>query len=259
MLKLSSASYTIDGNQIVDSLDIRIETGRVTAIVGPNGAGKSTALRLLSGLLVPSNGRAVLAETDLATLTRRELARRVTYVPQNISADVAFTVRECVAMGRYCHRGRFEGETQQDKRAVEAALATTDTSDLANRWLNELSGGETQRVMLARGLATESEYLLLDEPTANLDIDHGLSILDLCRELARNGRAIVLALHDLNSVLRVADLVYVLSNGRVTNSGNPSEALTPEVLAQIFRVNSTQATVGSEKILHFDRLDSPTG
>lgn len=253
-LELSSASFSIDGIQIVDSVDVFIETGRVTAIVGPNGAGKSTALRLLSGLIAPSDGQAILAGTDLATLARRELARRVTYVPQNVSADVAFTVRECVGMGRYCHRGRFEGETQQDADAIDAALATTDTVELAERWLNELSGGEAQRVMLARGLATESEYLLLDEPTANLDIDHALSILDICRRLADDGRAIVLALHDLNSVLRVADVVYVLSDGRVANSGSPGDALTPDVLAKVFRVNAQLATIGGETILRFDRL-----
>lgn len=254
-LELSSASFAIDGQQIVEGLDVVIDTGRVTAIVGPNGAGKSTALKLLSGLIVPSEGQAKLAGTDLATLARRELARKVTYVPQNVSADVAFTVRECVAMGRYCHRGRFEGETQQDANAIDDALATTDTVELADRWLNELSGGEAQRVMLARGLATESQYLLLDEPTANLDIDHALSILDICRRLADNGRAIVLALHDLNSVLRVADLVYVLSDGRVANSGSPTNALTPEVLSRVFRVNSHQETIGGETLLRFDRLE----
>ena len=243
VLELSAAAYAIGGKPIVEGLDIGIERGQLTAVVGPNGAGKSTALRLLAGLLKPEDGRAMLAGKDLGAFARRELARRVTYIPQGAAPDAAFTVRECVAMGRYCHRRRFQAETDRDKEAVEAALRATDTRHLAGRWLNELSGGEKQRVVLARGLATESEYLLLDEPTANLDIDHALSMLDLCSELAAAGRAVVLALHDLNSVLRVADAVYVLDGGRLSAAGRPREALTPDLLSRVFRVNARFAAV----------------
>ncbi len=253
VLELSSAAYAVGGKRIVENLDIRIESGRITAVVGPNGAGKSTVLRLLAGLPAPTDGRAMLAGKDLGVFTRRELARRVTYIPQDAAPDVAFTVRECVGMGRYCHRRRFEAETDRDIKAIEVALRITDTRHLVDRWLNELSGGEKQRVMLARGLATESEYLLLDEPTANLDINHALSLLDLCGELAAAGRAVVLALHDLNSVLRVADVVYVLSGGRLSASGKPGEVLTANLLERVFRVKAEFAVVGDDNMLRFER------
>ncbi len=253
VLELSAAAYAIDGKRIVENLDMRIARGRVTAVVGPNGAGKSTALRLLAGLLKPAAGRVMLAGKDIASFTRRELAQRVTYIPQDAAPDVAFTVRECVGMGRYCRRGRFEAETDRDRKAVEAALRITDARLLVDRWLNELSGGEKQRVMLARGLATESEYLLLDEPTANLDIDHALSLLDLCGEIAAAGRAVVLALHDLNSVLRVADFVYVLCSGRLGAAGKPRETLTADLLERVFRVKTEFAAVGSDTVLRFER------
>ena len=253
VLELSAAAYAIGGKRIVENLDMRIESGRATAVVGPNGAGKSTALRLLAGLLKPAAGRAMLGGKDLDAFTRRDLGRRVTYIPQDAAPDVAFTVRECVGMGRYCHRRRFEAETDRDREAIEAALHITDTGHLVDRWLNELSGGEKQRVMLARGLAAESEYLLLDEPTANLDIDHALSLLDLCGEIAAAGRAVVLALHDLNSVLCVADFVYVLSGGRLDAAGKPRETLTADLLERVFRVKTEFAAAGNDTVLRFER------
>lgn len=256
-LALKAASYSIDGKSIVEGLDISADSGQVTAIVGPNGAGKSTALKLLTGLLTAHAGRAVIDTADVASLSRQEVAKRVTYVPQDAAADVAFTVRECVSMGRYCHRGRFAGETSADHEAIDAALAITDTTELADRWLNELSGGETQRVMLARGLATQSRFLLLDEPTANLDIDHELAILDLCKRLATEGRGIVLALHDLNSVFRVADTVYVLSTGRLAAAGEPTAVLTEELLAEVFRVQAEFGNVTGNTVLRFERKSSP--
>ena len=254
VLELRGAAYAVGGKTIVEGLDVRIETGRVTAVVGPNGAGKSTALRLLAGLAAPTAGRAVLGGKELAAFTRREAARRVTYIPQDAAPEAAFTVRECVGMGRYCRRGRFEAESGRDRKAVEAAMDITDTRRLGGRWLTELSGGEKQRVMLARGLAAESEYLLLDEPTANLDIDHALALLDLCGELAAAGRGVALALHDLNAVLRVADEVYALSGGRVSAAGKPREALTADLLARVFGVKADFADAGGGSVLRFERL-----
>lgn len=253
VLELSAAAYAVGGKTIVEGLDMRIESGRVTTVVGPNGAGKTTALRLLAGLAAPTAGRAVLGGKNLAAFTRRELAQRVTCIPQDAAPDVAFTVGECVGMGRYCRRGRFAAETERDREAVEAAMRITDTGHLGGRWLTELSGGEKQRVMLARGLAAEAQYLLLDEPTANLDIDHALALLDLCGELAASGRAVVLALHDLNAVLRAADAVYVLSGGRLCAAGEPREALTADLLERVFRVKAGFAAFGGETVLRFER------
>ena len=142
VLELRGAAYAVGGKTIVEGLDVRIETGRVTAVVGPNGAGKSTALRLLAGLAAPTAGRAVLGGKELAAFTRREAARRVTYIPQDAAPEAAFTVRECVGMGRYCRRGRFEAESGRDRKAVEAAMDITDTRRLGGHWLTELSGGE---------------------------------------------------------------------------------------------------------------------
>ena len=192
----------IDGRWLVRDVSLAIEPARVTALVGPNGSGKSTVLRLLAGLWRPTRGRASMDGADLTSMARRLVARRVAFVPQDTHIGFAFSVREVVEMGRHPHVGRFETPGPQDAAAVDAALDRADVTHLADRPVNELSGGERQRVVLARSLATEAEVILLDEPTSNLDIDHSLETLRLLKDLATGGKAVAVALHDLNAVAR---------------------------------------------------------
>jgi iron complex transport system ATP-binding protein len=163
-------------------------------------------------------------------------------VPQEVHFDFDFSVREIVLMGRYPYRGRFERETEEDIKAVENALSRADVSHLADRAVTSLSGGERQRVLIARSLATRARILLLDEPTANLDIDHSLEILDLCRSLADEGHAVAIATHDLNAVCRFADQVALMDAGCVVGNGVPDAVLTAENLKRVFNVHSEMLT-----------------
>ena len=179
--------------------------GQFVAMAGPNGSGKTTVLGCSPACWTPAEGAASLEGRALTSLPRRAIARAVTIVPQDTHVAFAFTVRDVVAMGRHAHVGRFERERPVDRRAIEAALARADVTHLADRSVNELSGGERQRVLIARSLATEAAHILLDEPIANLDVAHALAVLQLCRQLADEGRAVAMALHDLNAAMRFAD------------------------------------------------------
>ena len=254
MLAVVGAGYLTEDTWLVRDLSLQLHPGRVTAVVGPNGAGKSTALRLASGLLPATEGKVIVDGRPIDSISRRDLARIVTFVPQNPPTEASFTVRECAAMGRYCHRGRFQSETDEDRRAIRRALLSVDCSHLVDRLLREVSWGELQRVVLARSLATEAHYLLLDEPTANLDIEHSLAILDVLRRMAAQGRSVLLALHDLNSVLRSTDYVYVLHRGRLRAAGPPKEVLSVEIIREVFSVEA-RMLVGSEGAsFRFERL-----
>jgi iron complex transport system ATP-binding protein len=253
-LALDGAGVAIDGRWLVRGLDMALTPGVFTAIVGPNGSGKPTALRLLGGLRRPTEGRALIDNGDVAAVGRRTLARRVAFVPQDTHVGFAFTVRDVVAMGRHAHRGRFEREQAGDVRAIDEAMARCDVSSLAERPVNELSGGERQRVLIARSLATEAPHILLDEPTASLDIAHALDILALCRTLAHGGRAIAAALHDLNGALRFADAAVLLDRGRVARAGAAPEVLTPDAVRAVFGVRVTlTADAATGPVLVFDR------
>lgn len=226
----------IDDRWLVQGISFDVEAGAVTALVGPNGSGKSTILRLLAGLWQTTEGSVELDGSALHKLRRRDAARRLSFVPQDTGIDFGFSVREVVEMGRHPHRGRFESFEESDRQSVAKALEQADVADLADRPVNELSGGERQRVLIARSLATEAEILLLDEPTSNLDIDHGLEVLMLLRRLANEGKSVVVALHDLNAVLRFADCAIVLDSGRVSSRGAPAEVLTEEIVEAVFGV-----------------------
>ena len=203
-LRLERASLRIGARHLVRDVTVEVAPARITALIGPNGAGKSTALRLMAGLWKPTGGRASLDGTALPRLSRRLLARRISFVPQDTHVDVPFTVRELVAMGRHPHLGRFDDPGPTDDAAVAAAMSRADVAHLADRPVTELSGGERRRAVIARSLATGSNVILLDEPTANLDVDHVIETLTLLRELAAGGATIALALHDLNVVSRWA-------------------------------------------------------
>src|SRR5262249_9878254 len=198
----------------LDDVSLDIQPGNVLALVGPNGSGKSTLLRCMAGLWRVNKGQVLLAGKDLRDLRRPEVARRVTYVPQETKLEFEFTVKEIVLMGRYAHRGRFDRETDGDRQAAEDAMRRADGAHIADRSVTQLSGGERQRVLIARSLATRAQVLLLDEPTANLDVDHGLDVLELCRSLADEGHAVAIATHDLNAVSRFVNQVGLIDAGR---------------------------------------------
>ena len=240
---------------ILQNVRIDIHPGMVVALVGPNGSGKSTLLRCMAGLWQPTEGSVLIEGRNIHDLPRTQVARCVTYVPQEARLDFEFTIREIVLMGRYSHRGRFDRDTDDDRRAAEDAMMRTDVLQLSERPVTQLSGGERQRVLIARSLATQAHVLLLDEPTANLDVDHALDVLELCRSLADEGRAVVIATHDLNAVCRYADQVALLDAGRLIALGNSSDVLTPDNLERAFHVRSeTLASADGCPFLLFHRM-----
>ncbi|MGH9783687.1 MAG: ABC transporter ATP-binding protein [Terriglobia bacterium] len=220
----------------MDGVSLRLIPGELHAIVGPNGSGKSTLLRALAGIWPTAKGSVLLDGRMISGIPRREIARRITYVPQETRMDFAFTVEEIVAMGRHPHRGRFAQETAVDRQAIQTALERCDAVYLRKRTVNTLSGGERQRVLIARSLAVEPEFILLDEPTASLDVEHGLEILDLCQTLSRSGQAVALASHDLNAVARYATGVAMLDSGRLAACGARDQVLTPQTVQEAFGV-----------------------
>jgi cobalamin transport system ATP-binding protein len=243
------------GRWILKDVSLEVRNGAVLAVVGPNGSGKSTLLRTLAGLWRGDQGSVLLKGRSVSELRRAEIARQITYVPQESQFEFDFTVREIVLMGRYPHRSRFERETQEDRRAADEALERADVADLGERSVIRLSGGEKQRVLIARSLATRAHILLLDEPTANLDVDHSLDVLALCRSLANEGRAVAIATHDLNAVYRFADEVALVDSGRLVAAGKPVEVLTRENLERTFHVTA-EALIGANgtPLLLFHRI-----
>lgn len=254
LLNLEQVGVEVDGRWLVRDARLRLESGSMTALVGPNGSGKTTLLRLCGGLWRPSAGSVTLDGEDLARLARRVAARRIAFTPQDTHLEFRFTVRDVVAQGRHAHLGRFEREGVRDLHAIEAAMERADVREFASRYVTELSGGERQRVLIARSLATEAEAILLDEPTANLDIRHALDVLDLCRALASEGKIICLALHDLNHALRYATHLALLDKGIIVAAGAPDEVLTDERIAEVFGVRAERAmSAGGERTLIFKR------
>ena len=257
-LRLDQASLRIGPRHLVRDVTLEVAPARITAIVGPNGAGKSTVLRLLAGLWRPTAGQATLDGSGMSRLSRRLLAQRISFVPQETRIDIPFTVQELVMMGRHPHLGRFDAPGPADTAAVADAMSRADVAHIADRRVTELSGGERRRAVIARSLATGSNVILLDEPTANLDIDHVIETLTLLRELAVAGATIALALHDLNVVARWADAVAVLNAGRLHAVGPPGEVLDDALVASVFGVRVERLTAGDGRsTLVFHRRRGP--
>lgn len=223
----------------VAGVHLEIAAGEFIGLVGPNGAGKSTLLRLLAKLLTPSDGDVALDGRALTTLSQRDVARRVALVPPATPADFAFPARDVVLMGRYPHVGRVQGETVEDHAIVREAMALTETTAFADRLITELSSGERQRVALARALAQRPRLLLMDEPTANLDLRHQLDVLTCVQRLVQSSRlTVVAALHDLELAARFCERLLVLQDGRIVADGGPKDVLTPANLRRVFGVHA---------------------
>ncbi len=226
---------------VLEDVSLTAAMGHVTALIGPNGAGKSTLINAALGLLPCDHGSVHLLGQDLLRLDRRARARLIGYVPQRSRLSAPLPVHEVVALGRYALGGGLAGAFGATRRAVDEALAAVEATALADRRFNELSAGEAQRVLVARALAGGAHALLLDEPTAALDIGHALSLLALLRRLAANGCTILVALHQLDEVRRVADHAVLLHQGRVATAGAPDVVMSSPQLTTAFGVEADPA------------------
>ncbi|MEM6785127.1 MAG: ABC transporter ATP-binding protein [Bacteroidota bacterium] len=257
----SSARYVAErlcvdlgGRRVLDALTLRIAPGTVTALVGPNGSGKTTLLRTLTGLL-PHEGTLTLDGTPLRGWSDRDRARALAYVQQRPSLAFDLTVRAFVALGRTPHRSWIAGPSDADRAAVAHALATTRLTPFADRSARTLSGGEHRRLLLAQALAQDTPLLLLDEPTAHLDLRHVLDLAALLQGLHADGRTLVVALHELDLAARLADQVLLLHQGRLVAAGPPVDVLTPPNLEQVFGVAATVTPTADG--LHFSYHTNP--
>ena len=212
--------------QVIKGLDLSVERGSVTALAGPNGVGKSTLLRLLSGSLRPSRGMARVEGADINSLSVRERARLVAVVPQNVELPPGTAALEVVLMGRNPHMGLLSWESEMDVDIAVEAMRMTDTDDLLDRRVDELSGGERQRVAIALALAQQTPVLLLDEPTANLDLAYQPAMMTLMRDLASTGKTVVVAVHDLTLAGQFCDEIALMSGGVMHAVGRPEDVLT---------------------------------
>jgi iron-chelate-transporting ATPase len=226
------------GVPVVHGADVTLTPGRITALVGPNGSGKSTLLRALARLHAPSTGRIQLGDdTDALALTRRDFARHVTLLAQSRPVPTGLSVRDVVGFGRHPHRGRWRSADPDGPAAVDRAMTVTRVHELADRPVDELSGGQLQRVWLAGCLAQDTGVLLLDEPTNHLDLRYQVEILDLLRDLADDdGVAVGVVLHDLDQAAAVADEVALLAEGRVRAVGGAADVLTTELLSDAYGI-----------------------
>jgi iron complex transport system ATP-binding protein len=227
------------GRVVVDRVSFSVARGSIVGLLGPNGSGKTTLLRLLAGTLAPSEGRITIAGAPLPSLSRRELARRIAVVPQETHSAFDFSALEIVLMGRYPHLGRFELEGPEDISIARASMAATGTSGLESRRFATLSGGEKQRVVIASALAQASDVLLLDEPTASLDLSYQVEIAALLRRLNRERQTtMVLSTHDLNLAATVCTELALIRSGRMLGQGSVDSILTPANVRALYGIEA---------------------
>ena len=223
----------------LDSVSLHVERGSLTGLLGPNGGGKTTLLHLLAGVLAPARGTVTLDGLEVSAMPRRQLARRLAVVPQETHPAFDYTVMEMVLMGRHPHLGAFALEGPADLDIAREALAATGTAPLADRAYMTLSGGEKQRVIIASALAQSPDLLLLDEPTASLDLGYQLEIATLLRRLNRErGVTQVLATHDLNLAAALCTRLVLLRGGRVVAQGATADVLTPDHVRELYGVDA---------------------
>lgn len=234
LLVAHDLGYAVADAVLVEGVELALERGQLLALAGPNGAGKSTLLRLLAGDLEPSTGEVVLDGRLLRSYRPRELARRRAVLPQQTVLQFAFTSEEVVELGRTPYRRRFGRPSPDDRRAVQTAMTSVDVTALAPRAFPSLSAGEQARVALARVLAQDADLLLLDEPTASLDLHHQELVMTRARCLAAEGKAVAAVVHDLNLAARHADTVALLKDGALVGFGSPWDALTEVTVGDVF-------------------------
>ncbi len=251
-LRTENLSFTYPGgHKVIETLNLSIASGSLTALLGPNGAGKSTLLRLLSGASRPTSGKVLVNGTDISGISKKALARLIAFVPQDVLIRMPFTCREIVEMGRFSRTKGLKLFSSCQEKIVDKCLEDTGTAHLADKMITEISGGEAQRVRIAQALAQEAEVLILDEPTAHLDISFQIEILDLVKRLNQEKKlTVIAALHDMNLASMYCQNIVVFRKGQIAAQGEPCQVITPELLHDIFQVRAevTPASDGTPRL-----------
>lgn len=238
IVKTKNLNWAYNETKVLEDISIDIRFGTFTGILGPNGAGKTTLLKQILNLLKVEKNSIFIRGLDIKSYTRKDLAKIEAYVPQSVKFDFSFTVEQVVLMGRTPFLGRFERESSKDIKISEWAMKETGVLELRNKLITHLSGGELQRVIIARALTQEPILLALDEPTSHLDIHHQINILSILRTLAKKeGLTIVAVLHDINHALEYCDNLFLLDRGSIVKSGSPENVITPKLMKEVYNLN----------------------
>lgn len=236
ILKVGSLTCGYDGKAIIKDVSFSVKEGDFLGIIGPNGAGKTTLFRAITGVLKPRQGDILYKDREVYKISARNFAREVAVIPQILEIPFGFTVEEFVLMGRFPHVDRFETLKERDYKILEKALTLTDMLSFRERKTFELSGGERQRAILAQGLAQEPHLLLLDEPTAHLDIAHQVQILDLVKRLNKQKNlTVIVILHDLNLASNYCGRLILLKEGKIFREGSPQDVLTYQNIEDVYK------------------------
>ncbi len=233
--RVEGLGWSVNGNRIIEDVSIYAEEGQIVGIIGPNGSGKSTLLKNIYRVLKPAVGAVYVGEKNIHKLPNRDTARFMSVVSQEETGNFDFSVEEIVLMGRYPYKRAFEADTSADREIIRTALRKTGLRGLEKRRFVTLSGGEKQRVLIARALAQQTSLIILDEPTNHLDIGFKFQVFDIVRE---TGVSIIAAIHDINLAAIYCDRLFVLRNGRVVADGSPEEVLTQSLILDVFGVHT---------------------
>ncbi len=237
MIETRNLNLSLGGKPVVRDVSVKVCAGEMVGFVGPNGAGKTSLFRAMLRLTPPSGGTVSLDGVEVTHDAPHLHAREIAYLPQGQSVAWPLTARRLVALGRMPHRTTWSDLTEEDEHAIDQALLATDATDFADRPVNELSGGERSRVLLARALAVRASVLLVDEPTASLDPFHQLTTMEALKAAANDGAAVAVVLHDLNLASRFCDRLCLMHEGRIVASGPPGSVLSDDNLADVYRVS----------------------
>ncbi|MFO6424602.1 ABC transporter ATP-binding protein [Motilimonas sp. KMU-193] len=250
MIQINNLSFRRRGSHILDAVNCDIKAAKITALIGPNGSGKSTLLKLIAGVLTPNSGQITINQVPLKQWPAKQLAKQLTMLPQHNQVPVGLTVKELVAMGRAPHLGLFGRLDQQDHTKIDWAMAQAHLTDWADRRVDQLSGGETQRCWLAMILAQDTDIVLLDEPTSYLDIGHQIELLEIVKTLNQQyQKTIVWVLHDLNQASAYSDEILLLDGGKLVAQGSPNQVLTAERASAIYQTPLISSQIGQQSIL----------